>query len=40
MTGLSAAKLKVFGGKQNFSLNKAKKEEKTFLGKVWMNANV
>jgi len=40
MTGLSAAKLKVFGRKQNFSLNKAKKEEKNLLGKVWINANV
>ena len=30
MAGLSAAKLKVFGGKQNFSLIKPKKKKKPF----------
>ena len=30
----------VFAGKRNFSLNKAKKEKKTFLWKVWINADV
>ena len=41
MIALSAAKLKMFfAGKRNFSLNKAKKEKKTFLWKVWINANV
>ena len=30
----------VFAGKRNFSLNKAKKEKKTFSWKVWINADV
>jgi len=41
MIAQSVATLKMFfAGKQNFSLNKAEKEKKNFLWKVWINADV
>ena len=37
---IALSKKNVFAGKRNFSLNKTKKEKKTFLWKVWINADV
>ena len=37
---MTALSITIKAGRQNFSLNKAKKEKKTFIWKVWINADV